>query len=633
MIKRYRASGACSWNPSRISRTPDDRSDLRLAGQELCRFAFFLFRRERGKRIADLPESLIQLSAANYLANWPTARGISLLARLSAKGIRATLFVSELKLGSGRFFEYSSAMIFFNTTGPVDSFCHYLIPPLSRIDLPEILRLISTRRYFVLHAPRQTGKTSTLLALRDHLNSSGDYRCVYANVEAAQTAREDIDSAMRTILSEFSERSLDAEDNTYPDAVWPDLLERSGANSVFNLVLSRWASNDAKPLVLLIDEIDSLVGDTLISVLRQLRSGYDRRPERFPQSVVLCGVRDVRDYRIHASSEKEIVTGGSAFNIKAKSLRLGDFSEAEMRALLMQHTEETGQAFAEESFSAIWEQTQGQPWLVNALAWEICFENRYEPGRLETITHDDVVAAREALILRHDTHLDQLTDKLQEDRVRRVVGPILAGSEASNSTSEDKKYIRDLGLVAQNAPLRIANPIYAEVIPRVLTDAVQDELAIEPAFYVNSQGELDMHRLVGDFQQFFRENSESWVNRFAYSEAGCQLLLQAFLQRVVNGGGSIEREYGLGKMRTDLLIRWPMGGETQNFVVECKLRHKSLDATIAEGLKQTALYMDRCGATGGHLVIFDRSGGRSWEEKIFRRNATRTHVPITIWGM
>ncbi|MDE0112199.1 MAG: hypothetical protein OXN84_07955 [Albidovulum sp.] len=86
-------------------------------------------------------------------------------------------------------------------------------------------------------------------------------------------------------------------------------------------------------------------------------------------------------------------------------------------------------------------------------------------------------------------------------------------------------------------------------------------------------------------------------------------------------------------MRTDLLIRWPAGDDTENFVVECKLRHKGLEAAIAEGLKQTARYMDKCGATGGHLVIFDRSADRSREEKIFRRNAARTGAPITIWGM
>ncbi|MCY4460249.1 MAG: hypothetical protein OXC26_07620 [Albidovulum sp.] len=178
--------------------------------------------------------------------------------------------------------------------------------------------------------------------------------------------------------------------------------------------------------------------------------------------------------------------------------------------------------------------------------------------------------------------------------------------------------------MAQNPPLRNANPIYADVIPRVLTDSAQDELAVDRSTYVNGRGGLDMLRLIGDFQQFFRENSEIWTKRFAYSEAGCQLLLQAFLQRAISGGGSIEREYGLGKMRADLLIRRPAGRDTQFFVEECKLRHKSLEATIAEGLMQTVRYMDRCGATAGHLAVFDRSAKRSrGAEQALRENPWR----------
>ena len=418
-----------------------------------------------------------------------------------------------------------------------------------------------------------------------------------------------------------------------PSSIWRELLETSGPNSALYLTLSRWAGSDPTPLVLLIDEIDALVGDSLVSVLRQLRTGYNLRPGLFPHSVILCGARDVRDYRIRASSEREVVAGGSAFDIKAKSLRLGDFTEAETRSLLRQHTGQTGQAFSEGALAAIWEQTRGQPWLVNALAQEICFEGRAGSGRMPAIVRETVMDAREALILRNDTHLDQLTDKLREDRVRRVVEPMLAGKEGSASSSEDKKYVRDLGLVARDAPLRIANPIYAEVVPRVLTDNVQDELAVEPATYADNRGGLGMTRLIGDFQHFYRENSEFWIERFDYSEAGCQLLLQAFLQRVINGGGLIEREYGLGRMRTDLLIRWPTRSGRQNFVVECKLRRKSLDATVSEGLEQTAHYMDRCGADGGHLVIFDRSEGRSWEEKVFRNETKRTGAPITVWGM
>ena len=110
-------------------------------------------------------------------------------------------------------------------------------------------------------------------------------------------------------------------------------------------------------------------------MLRQLRSGYDQRPAAFPHSIILCGVRDVRDYRIHSTAEDRLVLGGSAFNIKSESLRLGNFSEHEIRALLAQHTAATGQAFTEDALALIRTRTGGQPWLVNALCYDACFRN------------------------------------------------------------------------------------------------------------------------------------------------------------------------------------------------------------------------------------------------------------------
>ena len=536
-------------------------------------------------------------------------------------------------------------MRFFNTEGPVVARKHYCIPPLERVDLDEILRLIESERYFVLHAPRQTGKTSTLLALRDLLNrgAGGDYRCVYVNVEAAQAVREDVESAMRVILGELGSRAL-LQGDGFLDGVWPDILARFGQGALGE-ALTRWCEADPKPLVLLIDEIDSLVGDTLISVLRQLRAGYDRRPEGFPQSVALCGVRDVRDYRIRSGGENAAVAGGSAFNIQAGSLRLGDFTEAEVRALLGQHTAQTGQAFTGEALDRVWTQTRGQPWLVNALCARACFDRKAGRDRARPVTGDDIAAAEEHLIASRPVHLDQLADKLQEDRVRRVIEPLLSGGGERAFSTRDLDYVRDLGLIARDDPPRIANPIYAEVVPRELTYAVQAGLVEDPAWYVDAGGGLDVARLLAAFQAFFREHSEHWLGRFDYAEAGPQLLLQAFLQRVVNSGGRIEREYGLGRGRTDLLIVWPRGGRAAaaaagsagsegRFVVECKVLHGSLERTLREGLAQTAGYMDRCGAEAGHLVIFDRSEGKRWEDKLFRREERpEDRRAITVWGI
>ncbi|MBW2741068.1 MAG: hypothetical protein LWX54_12695 [Deltaproteobacteria bacterium] len=112
---------------------------------------------------------------------------------------------------------------------------------------------------------------------------------------------------------------------------------------------------------------------------------------------------------------------------------------------------------------------------------------------------------------------------------------------------------------------------------------------------------------------------------------------QAFLQRIVNSGGRVEREYGLGRMRTDLLVIWPIEihgkKDAQKTVLELKVLYKSLEQTITDGLEQTASYMDRCGTDDGHLIIFDRSQERSWNEKIFQRKESRQGKRILVWGM
>ena len=506
-------------------------------------------------------------------------------------------------------------MRFFNTAGPVRLDDHYAIHPLQRADAGELLSLIQAKQYFVLHAPRQTGKTSALIALRDLLNSgaAGDFRCVHTNVEVGQVARDDVARGMRAILSRLAMRARLLGDN-FPRESWQAVLEASGPDDALGDLLSNWCLANPTPLVLLVDEIDALVGDTLLSVLRQLRAGYEQRPEGFPHSIVLCGVRDIRDYRIR-SSAGEVIAGGSPFNVAAKSLRMGDFTKAETCALVAQHKEETGQGFSPAALDAVWTQTRGQPWLVNALCAGACFDNEVGQDRSRTIEADDIFAAREELILSRRTHLDQLAHKLEEERVRRVVEPILSGTEAQHHM-RDLEYVRDLGLIDASQPPRIANPIYQEVVPRELGHILQSSLDENAAWYVDNTGRLDMHKLLTAFGTFFGEHAEHWLARFDdYREAGAQLILQAYLQRVVNGGGRIEGEYGLGRGRTDLLVLWPNeAGQPsdlwQRFVIECKVLRdsdrKSLEGTVDRGVEQTLGYMAKCRAEEGHLVVIDR---------------------------
>lgn len=529
----------------------------------------------------------------------------------------------------------------FNTAGPNRADTDYTLPPLSRFDLEEILNLIDKGKYFVLHAPRQTGKTSCMLALRDYLNKEGRYIAVYANIEGGQASRNDKTTVVRSTVDTLTgEIQLLLNDDRADKA--RQYVKDIATDSLLSQYLSALCQSLDKPLVLILDEIDALVGDSLVSILRQIRSGYANRPQAFPQTVILCGVRDVRDYRIVTSSQ-DIVTGGSAFNIKAESLRLGNFSLEEIHELYMQHTQETGQIFDDDCFPMVWDATEGQPWLVNALGNEVTWKMRENRDRSVRIIPEMIERAIENLIYRRDTHIDILIDKLKEPRVRRVIEPMLANSDNADDgliPTDDIQYVEDMGLIKleRGKPRRIANGIYREIIPRELTWGTQNTLIQQPQWYQNADKSINMEKLLLDFQQFFRQNADSWIGKFDYAEAGPQLLLQAFLQRIVNGGGYIDREYGLGRKRTDLLIRKPLsenyGGPVQRVVLELKIRRGDLDKVIEKGLEQTVEYMDIVGSVDeGHLIIFDRTQELSWDERIWHRPYEYAGSRIMVWGM
>ena len=498
----------------------------------------------------------------------------------------------------------------FNIAGPNVPAWHYHLPPLRRSGFEEVPALVEAKNYFIVYAPRQTGKTTSLRALCDALNDRG-YRAVHANIQPARHAGKDVARAIRSVFDVLTDREEVALGEDTLERIVESVQGRYGPDTAVMKAFTRWASADSRPLVVVLDEVDALSGEALLCLLDQLRAGYEIRPERFPHSIVVCGLRDVRHY---------FTTQASPFNIVAKSLRLGDFSEAEVRDLLGQHTEETGQRFTDEAVAEVWRSTAGQPWLVNALAHGACFDDPEGRDRSRDLTRTGIVAARERLILEGPAHFGQVEQRLREDRVRRVLDPILAGADAEpDFDRDDLRYVRDLGLVASDPPIRIANPIYGEVVPRLLVGEVEPRVVFDDARFVRGDGGLEVPALLRAFQQFFRENAEWWLRDSGFREYGAQVLLQAFLQRVVNAGGHITREHGLGRGRTDLLISWRKEGEPQVFVIECKMLRQcgGLDETIRRGAMQTAGYADRAGATEGHLLVFDHFERRSRERKQF----------------
>ncbi len=224
--------------------------------------------------------------------------------------------------------------------------------------------------------------------------------------------------------------------------------------NVLNNALEFFVKHSSKPIVLLIDEIDSLIGDTLLSVLRQIRAGFSNAPKGFPHSICLIGLRDVRDYRIWSKQEGKNISTSSPFNIKSETLILTNFTQDDIRMLYQQHTAETGQKFSSEAIEYVYYLTKGQPWLVNALAYQVCYRDVEDCNQM--ITKSDVERAKEALIKRRDTHIDSLLDKLCEERVLPIIEAIITGeTHLGNIQADDLQYVRDLGLVRHEITLDI----------------------------------------------------------------------------------------------------------------------------------------------------------------------------------
>lgn len=498
----------------------------------------------------------------------------------------------------------------FNTAGPCQPEIHYTLPASER--LPAVRDLIDQRAYFVVHAPRQSGKTTSLLTLAQELTAEGRYCAVLLSMEVGAWAPQDPGASERAILDGWrgsTQRWL-------PPDLQPPPFPEAPAGRGIGAALEAWARASPRPLVLFLDEVDALMDTSLISALRQLRAGFPNRPSSFPWSVGMIGLRDVRDYLAAAGSQ---LGSASPFNIKTEALTLQNFTAAEVGRLLDEHRAETGQVFTAEAVARLYWQSQGQPWLVNALARQ-CVEVVRRDGA--PVGPTDVDEAAERLIARRDTHLDSLLARLREPRVAAMVAAALLGDEPGtiDTATDDFRYVRDLGLLRVGPEgIEAANPIYREILARVLAQRHQDAVPAPWFRWQRPDGGLDLGALLDAFLEWWRENAEILYEheREPYREAAAHLALMGFLQRVVNGGGRVHREYAAARGRVDLLIEY--GGE--RFVVELKRvspRHRTLEQVRAQGLRQLGGYLERLGLREGWLVIFDQRADRSWEQRLWR---------------
>ena len=303
----------------------------------------------------------------------------------------------------------------------------------------------------------------------------------------------------------------------------------------------------------------------------------------------------------------------SPFNIKVASITLRNFNAPEVAQLYQQHTEETGQIFTPSATATAFDLTQGQPWLVNALAKEVV--EKMVRDRSISITHEHILLAKEILITRQDTHLDSLAERLREPRIKAIIEPILAGLELGNIPNDDIQFVIDLGLCKMHphGGLTIANPIYREVLPRVLTVTPMASLPVIAPTWLTPEGELNIDALLQAFLKFWRQHGEPLLGSTGYHEIAPHIVLMAFLHRVVNGGGILEREYAIGSDRMDLCLRY----KDVTLGMELKVWREKKRDPQTQGIEQLESYLARLGLDFGWLFVFDRrKGALPMEERL-----------------
>jgi hypothetical protein len=382
-----------------------------------------------------------------------------------------------------------------------------------------------------------------------------------------------------------------------------------------------------KPFVILFDEADCLSDDTLIAFLRQLRDGYNARSdEAFLHSVALVGMRNIRDYKARVRDDKDSVGSASPFNIITETYTLQNFTKEEIIQLYSQHTCDTGQIFEEDAIKLVWEQTQGQPWLVNAIAREAIVEI-LQSDYTKPVTTELVNEAIQNIMLNRPVHIDYLFERLKEEHVRSIIYPIIFG-DGFNMKSDDFQYVKDLGLITdtEEEGINPANPVYGEVIARALNCNVEQSLSnqydeSETTRYLKD-GHIDMDYLMRDFQQYWRENSEVWVKKGYLYERYPHFKMNDFIKQIVKDGRYINGSMG----HYEFCVR----DEYQKYPIYLKTGYG--DKCLKEGIKKTINCMNSYDCDEGWLVLFDPRSNITWEDKFYIKKETVNGQTITVTG-
>ncbi|NIM12624.1 MAG: hypothetical protein GTO45_10965 [Candidatus Aminicenantes bacterium] len=488
----------------------------------------------------------------------------------------------------------------FEKAGVVDPEFSYYVPleNVVNTDNQDIKTMVDRGRYFSIFAPRQSGKTTFLEELRSRLHRDPTYVVV---ILSFQNFRNLVDkSRFYSLLQKYLyEQLLNRLEQVNCEKIETvrQFLSRHHFIDHFSFQELFEELNKIiqyKKIVIFIDEFDGIPKNELenfLTTLRELYLKYKKVTQKALYSIGLIGIRNIT---------KLIVGGVSPFNI-ADQVELPPFSLKNVHDLYSQYTEETNQPFSEEAVKKVYEETAGQPWLVNRLGTILTVV--VKPGTTAAINRNDVEKAIEILLLEKNDHFDNLYEKAI--LYKEAFVQIVFDHVKYKPDDKDQSWLEQYGLIKKKEDKAVvANNIYKERFVETFFSETNVPEEISTTRYVLPGNRLDMENILLDFDQYI---AQIGVRAFykedkPYEKTG-QFLLTAWLYQFVKGGeGELRYEVASGLGRMDILLTY----KGKKYIIETKMNRGNLTRTLNDGLTQvTEKYLASEAAHEGYLVIFD----------------------------
>ena len=494
---------------------------------------------------------------------------------------------------------YNKPKRYFEKSGVVDPKASYYVSMenVTNMDNQDIKTMVDLGRYFSIFAPRQSGKTTFFEGFCHKLEQDTTYIPIFLSFQDYK----ELDKATFYMLiqEEIYEQLLQRLDEVHCENL-PAVRDLLSTHYITDHISFRKffeKSNKVIPpkrIIIFIDEFDGIPIEELenfLTSIRELYQKYKKRTDKALYSVGLVGIRNIT---------KLIVGGVSPFNI-ADKVKLPPFTLKNVHDLYAQYAEETNQSFTEDAVKKVYEETAGQPWLVNRLGTILTVD--IKPQTTDPITKEDVEKAVEILLYEENSHFDNITEKAKQYK-ETFIDIVFNGVEYIPGDEEQSLLLTHGLIKAEGKNVRVSNPIYKKRFTKTFfreSGAIAD---VSVKGYFRHDGLLNMEVILSDFEEYIIQIGVTafYKSQKPYEKTG-QFLLTAWLYQFVEGGkGELRYEATSGLGRMDILLIY----QGHKYIIETKINRSSLDKTVEKAIDQLcSKYLLTERANEGYVVIFD----------------------------